>query len=204
VKPPLRGPCVVSDRVVYRTLLQGGMEFFEDVERSIKAGTTKSPGFQERVWKLIVRFQHMHADRRTPCALLGSDAVAYRTFRRNVRERLREHPVKQALAGIFPRKVRQMGRDVRMATDSELFGAGGLGLRDEIEFVRMYIERHFRSVPAICSALRELEFVDDRLRCRLEVFLQRKDGLADVGPYEGFDVIPGTVPRRFWWRYLGT
>ena len=36
-----RGPCVVSDRVVYRTLLHGGMERYEEVEKALKSGTTR-------------------------------------------------------------------------------------------------------------------------------------------------------------------
>ena len=198
---PSRGPCVVSDRVVYRTLLHGGMDRYNEVDKALKAGSTRGRQFQERVWKLIVRFQHMQVDKRTSCALIGNDASDYRSFRRNVKEKLREAPVQKALFAIFPRKVRQIGKDLRLANDFDFFCAGGLDLRDEIELVRMYMEKHFRSLFEIATALRELEFVDDRLRNRLEIFMNRPDEMADVGPYEGFAVNPGTVPRRFWWRY---
>ncbi len=197
-----RAPCVVSDRVVYRSLLQGGIDRLEEVKLCLKSGKSRGSSFQERVWQLITRLQYMQVDRRTNCALLGGDAARYKAFRQDVRERLREGPLRNALFGIFPKKVRQLSRDIRMASDQDFFGAGGLSLRDEAELVRMYVEKNYRDFFDLSKALRELEFSDERLKARMERFLSRQDPQSDVSPYDGFDVVPGTVPKRFWWRYF--
>lgn len=202
MKAGSRAPCVVSDRVVYRTLLRSGFERFDAVERAVRLHAVRSRVFQEKVWKLMVRYQGMALDERLPCVLTGSDHVSYLRFCALVEERLPEVPIKGALVSLFPRKVRQLRQDLHGADDFDFFCCGGLNLRDEIELVRIYLERAFRSVHELGRYGRELEILDDRLRSRLAVFWKEDDAASYLGPEDGFRIGSGILPQRFWWRHF--
>lgn len=193
---------MVSDRVVYRALLRGAERLLDTVSRALNLGRSGGQPHRRRVWDLAVRCQRLATDPRTPCALVGVDAVSWRSFLHRLRHGVDDRSLALDLADEFRLVVRQYARDVRLATDAELFGAGGLAIRDEIELVAWFVETHCPGFPLPAAALRELEEADARLRPRLRRYLTGDGAAAGVGPADGFDVPPGTIPRRFWWRHL--
>ena len=62
---------MVSDLVVYRTLLRSGFERFDAVDRAVRLDATHSRVFQEKAWKLVVRYQAMALDGRLPMRAHG-------------------------------------------------------------------------------------------------------------------------------------
>jgi len=197
-----RLPCVVSDRIVYRTLVRGGLEKLIEVKRAlprVKAGLKR---FCENVWNLVVRYQCVQVDVRVLECLEGEERLRYRQFLGEAQVVLDHPKAMQALTKTLPSKVRQFAKDLRFADDEAFFGGGGLNLRDEIEYVCMFIERYERRRRSNGRASRELEFADLKLRRRLDEFLARERASEKLGPNDGFQVSPGVVPRGFWWRYL--